>query len=172
MIRRPSVAKREERRTGFDRVNLHMRRLGRRVLNDRTLTGTPIPDADTLREAMHEYITTELGHFLVHREPGSPAATPPIQHARLVDAATDRLARSAASYVLRTWSADYIEEQRRRGAAGGRASRRGPTWSPDQLADLQALDGLTVEQQAVRLGLNVSMVKRMLAETRRAQQQS
>lgn len=165
-IRRPSVAKREERRSGFDRVNLHMRRLSRRVLNDRTLNGAPIPDHETLRLAMHEYITTELGHFLVHREPGSTAATPPIQHARLVDAASDRLARSAASYVLRSWSPDYIAEQRRRGAVGGRASRRRPTWTPGQLADLQALEGLTVAQQAAQLGLNSATIKRMRSTLR------
>jgi hypothetical protein len=81
-----------------------------------------------------------------------------------------KLADTAAAATLRDWSADYIEQQRRRGAAGGRASRRGPTWTPQQLADLQALDGLTVGQQALQLGLNSSKVKRMRAEIRRARE--
>jgi hypothetical protein len=163
-MRRPAVATRQERRTGYDRVSLHLRRLARRVLNDR---GPDTPELGTLRAALEAYVFSQLEHFIIRDEPGDPRALRLQRHAMLGDeAAVYRVARAAARYTLGTWSADYIAEQRRRGAAGGRSSRRGSTWTAAQLDALATLQGLTVEQQAAELKLAPAMVKRMRSALR------
>lgn len=139
----------------------HLQAWGFRLLNDLHRQGLAHPAHADLADLFREHIMThgQTWHPYDGRGPG------------LGHDAVDHLSDTAATASLRDWDADWNGEHRERSAKGGRNGSRGPTWTPDQLADLQALHGLTVEQQAARLGLNPSKVKRMRAEIRRAQQQ-
>jgi hypothetical protein len=160
-LRRPAVATRQERRAGFDRVNLHLRRLSRRLLNDHAKRGEPIPDRAELTAALRAYVLAELDYFIFYQDPGDATGTAPQKHATLAgEPAALRVARSAARYALERWQ---------RGAVGGSHSRRGPTWTADDLAALAKLDGHTRQQQADALGRSRSTVDRMWREIRASQ---
>ncbi len=75
--------------------------------------------------------------------------------------AVQSVARVSARYALETWSPDYIIEMQRRGRIGGRISKRGPDYTEADLDALQTLNGLTVVQQAKRMGKSKSTIDRM-----------
>lgn len=76
------------------------------------------------------------------------------------------MADTAASAALRDWTPTYRQQQAERGRIGGSRSRRGPTWTAEDLDALADLDGLTVAEQAERTGKSPATIKRMRATRR------
>lgn len=147
----------------FDVVNLHLRRLARRALNDRAMRGEVAPPAAALLAgALAEYVRTECAAVLYFQEDGEPRASSRERRAWIDGSrAIDAVAWSAACYALARWSPEYIRTMQERGRRGGRCSKRSPTWSDADLDALAALTGLTVSAQAVRLGRSARTVERM-----------
>lgn len=77
----------------------------------------------------------------------------------------ERVARDAAVFVLDQWDSDYIPRRRREARQGGLTSRRPPKHHHDLLI---GLEGLTVAQQAVVLGISVPTISRMRARAKAA----
>lgn len=145
----------------YARTRSHLRKLAWRALNDRAKYGHDAPPLEVLADALAAYVLQECPRILLDFAPGDPRPSSRATHARLAPGSVERVAAGAARYVLGRWTADYIREQQRRGAAGGRASSRGPTWSTNDLDALRKLNGMTVAEQARRLDLAHSMIKRM-----------
>ncbi|MEV7633615.1 hypothetical protein AB0N64_14545 [Microbacterium sp. NPDC089318] len=140
----------------------HLRDVARNALNDLHLAGRPVPTVDALADALAAYVWDECEHLVHIQAPGEPRRTGRERDRMLNGAeAVERVARNAAAYRLDRWSPDYIAEMQRLGGIGGQRSRRGPTWTDADLDALAALDGLTVDEQAVRLDMRPSMIKRM-----------
>lgn len=70
----------------------------------------------------------------------------------------ERYAERAATFALDAWRPDYFEIQARKGAKGGRNSKRKPEYS---YSDFLAVEGLTHREAAAMLGKSVSTVRRM-----------
>lgn len=145
----------------FARMRSHLRRLARRALNDRAKAGHDAPPPDALAEALAAYVLQECPRAVLDVAPGDARPSSREAHARLTPEALERVTLGAARYVLDRWSADYIAEQQRRGSVGGTRSRRGPTWTPEDLAALAALQGLTVTEQAAQLDRPPRTIERM-----------
>ncbi|KTS03575.1 hypothetical protein [Microbacterium testaceum] len=74
----------------------------------------------------------------------------------------ESMADDAAAAVLQDWSPNWILKMRERGATGGRNSPGpGPVWGDDDLDRLAAMDGLTIAQQSITLGVSMSTISRM-----------
>lgn len=127
---------------------------GFRILNDAHVTGHAMPTAADLAALFAERIHERA--VVWHSCDGRGGA-----HAGLSYDAADKLAEDAAVHVLRDWSPSWLDAQRERGRRGGQRSRRGPTWTLADLDALAALDGLTVDEQAARLGKSPASIKRM-----------
>jgi len=156
----------------FERVNLHLRRLARRALNDLHKAGEQLPDRATLAAGLALYVFEELPRLLRNQAPGE---TPPSGYDRwawLDDDAVRRVAASAARYQLERWTPDYIEEQQRRASVGGSRSRPplGIWDDPANLDALAALDGMTTAQQAEALGVSPATIDRGRKRLRERQQ--
>jgi len=170
-LRRPRRPRRKGDTSMFRRMRGHLRETARRALNDLARARQPIPEAEPLAEALAALVWDEYRDLIQYREPGSP----PLGRARfafLDDEAVERVAASAARYVLARWSPDYIREQQVRGAKGGRRSRRGPSKATlANVARLRELEGLSAAKAAAELGVSVSTVyamRRTLREQRPA----
>lgn len=70
----------------------------------------------------------------------------------------ERYAHRAAVFACDVWDPWHFEKQARRGAKGGRKSKRKPTYTH---ADAKRVWGLTHEEAADVLGVHVSTVRRM-----------
>lgn len=93
----------------FDVVGLHLRRLARRVMNDREKAGLPEIPEMTLAAAMAKYTRDECEHVIYVHEHGEQSASSRERRAWIDgDRAVDAVSRSAARYALDTWSTDYI----------------------------------------------------------------
>jgi len=127
-------------------------RWGLRHLGDQQRAGEPVTDdAGTLADEILCQIMKRAGHRLdgwdVHRARHRPHV-----------AQAERAARDAAVFVLDTWSPAYLARQARRGAAGGRKSRRVPTVSIERL---RATAGLSRADAAAFLGVTERTVTRL-----------
>jgi len=160
-MRTPTMPRSTSDSSMFARTRSHLRKLARRALNDRAKAGHDAPPVDALAEALAAYVQHVAPHVVLDVAPGDPRPSSREQHARLTPEAVERVTQSAARYVLDRWSADYIAEQQRRGGVGGSRSRRGPTWTAEDLDALAKLDGLTVAEQAARLERPERTIKRM-----------
>lgn len=159
-MRRPF--RRRGQRELFDVVRLHLRRLCRRVLNDRCQDGLEPPSHDLLAEALERYLEQQCWHLVYFQDYGDVREPQRVRQTYLDgERAIESGAWSCARYALDTWSPDWILEMRRRGAVGGRTSKRPPTWTDADLDALAALHSLTVKQQATRLGRSPSTIDRM-----------
>ncbi|MDD7929886.1 helix-turn-helix domain-containing protein [Microbacterium thalli] len=146
----------------FDVVRLHLRRLSRRVLNDRCRDGLEPPEHDLLVLALERYLEQQCWPLVYVQEYGDVREPSRVRQTYLDgERAIESVARSCARYALDNWSPDWILEMRRRGAKGGRTSKRRPSWTDHDLDALAALDGLTVAAQARTLGRSPSTVDRM-----------
>lgn len=159
-MRRP--ARRRGQADLFDVVRLHLRRLCRRVLNDRCRDGLEPPSLDLLSAALEGYLREHCWHLVYFQDYGDVREPQRVRRAYLDgERAVQSVARVSARYALETWSPDYIIEMQRRGRIGGRISKRGPDYTEADLDALQTLDGLTVVQQAKRMGKSKSTIDRM-----------
>ena len=70
----------------------------------------------------------------------------------------ERYAERAAVYAVDTWRPDYFDMQARKGAKGGRKSKRKPKYT---YRDFLAVDGLTHAEAAAVLNMSVMTVRRM-----------
>jgi len=169
-MRRPQQPRAMSDSSIYARTRSHLRKLAWRALNDRVKAGHDAPPVDALTDALAAYVLQECPHIVLDFAPGDPRPSSRQTHARLTLEAVQRVTAGAARYVLERWTPDYIREQQRRGAAGGSASSRGPTWTPEALDSLAALMAaephLTREQLADRMGLCLSMIKRMRSALR------
>lgn len=152
----------------FKRMRFYLRKLARRALNDLAKAGRPIPEIPELTDALATYVWDEFLNLIYVPEAGGQGLGRSRFRYLNGDDGVQRVAASAARYTLEHWSADYIQEQQRRGAAGGRRSHRGPSKAtPDNRAALAGLSpGLTRAQQAQALGISESTVKRLLRPER------
>ncbi|WP_143109867.1 hypothetical protein [Agromyces sp. CF514] len=73
-------------------------------------------------------------------------------------ATAERLSRSAAEYVSEMWDPAFYSKAAARGHSGGLKSRRGPKYTP---SDLARVEGLTKAQAAVELGCSESTIARL-----------
>lgn len=122
---------------------------GYRVLNDLDGDGYLPPSHDDLADLFERRVRERAVTFYpLYSNRGYGISTPDVE----------TIADRAATAVLRDWSPEWIREMRRRGAKGGRTSKRPPSWTDDALV---ALDGLTVAEQARTLGRSPSTVDRM-----------
>lgn len=163
-MRRPHRARR--RRSLFDVVNLHLRRLSTRALNDRHLRGETTPTIETLAEALESYVRADLRALILGFEPGEQPHPHRVRRTYLDESrsgmgAVRAVAMSAATYSVLSWSAQWIEQRQRWGAKGGRISKRTKTWGDSDLDRLAELGHLTITEQATELGRGASTVKRM-----------
>jgi hypothetical protein len=161
MMRRPS--RRRGQRDLFDIVRLHLRRLSRRVLNDRCRDGLEPPSEQLLAEALESYVRQQLWPLIYHHDYGDQREPNRVRRTYLDDSrnAVESVARSSAAYALTTWAPEYIQDMQRLGAIGGRISKRKPSWTAADLDRLAALEGRTVAQQAAELGRSRSSIDRM-----------
>ncbi|WP_374460130.1 hypothetical protein [Microbacterium sp.] len=70
----------------------------------------------------------------------------------------ERYSERAASFAVDVWRPDYFEVQARKGAKGGKKSKRKPEYT---YADFLAVEGLTHPEAAAMLGVHVSSIRRM-----------
>lgn len=150
----------------FDVVRLHLRRLCRRVLNDRFRDGLEPPAHDLLVQALERYTEQQLWPLVYHHDYGEQREPQRIRRTYLDESrsgkgAIESVAISSARYALTTWSPDYITEMQRLGKIGGKISKRKPAWTDDDLDALAKLEGQTVTQQAPQLGVSPSSIDRM-----------
>jgi hypothetical protein len=159
-IRKPF--RRRGQRELFDVVRLHLRRLCRRVLNDRCRDGLKPPSDALLVAALERYLREQCWHLVYFQNYGDVREPCRVRRTYLDgERAIESVAQSSARYALDTWSPDYMREMQRIGGIGGRNGKRPPTWTDADLDVLAALDGLTVAQQAKRLSRSPSTVDRM-----------
>lgn len=163
-MRRPS--RRRGQNNLFDVVRLHLRRLCRRVLNDRCRDGLEPPQPYLLVLALERYVEQQLWHLVYHHDYGEQRAPQRLRSTYLDESrdghgAIYSVALSTARYALSTWTPDYTHEMQRLGKIGGKISKRAPMWTDGDLVTLAALDGMTVSQQAVALDVSPSTIDRM-----------
>jgi hypothetical protein len=163
-MRRPF--RRRGQRDLFDVVRLHLRRLCRRVLNDRCREGLEPPEPGLLVLALEGYLREQCWHLVYFQDYGEQRAPQRLRRTYMDETrsgltAIESVARSCARYALSKWSPDYIREMQRIGSIGGRNGKRPPSWTADDLDGLVALEGLTVKQQAKLLGRSPSTIDRM-----------
>ncbi|MFG6502515.1 helix-turn-helix domain-containing protein [Microbacterium sp. P05] len=163
-MRRPS--RRRGQNDLFDVVRLHLRRLCRRVLNDRCRDGLEPPEHDLLVLALEGYLREQCWHLVYHHDYGEQRAPQRLRRTYLDESrsgltAIESVARSSARYALDTWTPDYTREMQRIGSVGGKISKRKPTWTDIDLDLLALLDGLTVPEQAKHMGVSHSTIDRM-----------
>ncbi|MFF8187858.1 hypothetical protein ACF044_11445 [Microbacterium sp. NPDC016588] len=159
-MRRPF--RRRGQRDLFDVVRLHLRRLCRRVLNDRCRDGMEPPSMDLLSTALEGYLREQCWHLVYFQDYGEVREPQRVRRTYLDgERAVQSVARVSARYALETWSPDYIVEMQRRGRIGGRNSKRRPDYTDADLDTLQTLDDLTVVQQAKAMGKSKSSIDRM-----------
>lgn len=164
MMRRPF--RRHGQNDLYDVVRLHLRRLCRRVLNDRCRDGVEPPRPYLLVLALERYVQQQLWHLVYHHDYGEQRAPQRLRRtyldgSRSGQGAIRSVAVSCARYALTTWSPDYITEMQRLGKLGGQISKRVPSWTEADLDRLATLEGLTVAQQAAQMGFSMSTVDRM-----------
>lgn len=150
----------------FDVVRLHLRRLCRRVLNDRSRDGLEPPNAYLLFLALERYVEQQLWPLVYHHDYGEQRAPQRLRSTHLDESRSGHgaiysVALSTARYALSTWTPDYIHEMQRIGSVGGKISKRVPSWTDADLDALLALEGMTVAQQAVALNVSMSTIDRM-----------
>lgn len=151
----------------FDVVRLHLRRLCRRVLNDRCRGGLDSLDHDLLVQALERYVEQQLWHLVYHHDYGEQRAPQRLRRTYLDESrsgmtAIESVARSSARYALDTWSPDYIREMQRLGKIGGKISKRPATYNDadlDQLAKLAHLPNMQARADA--LGRKLRTTERM-----------
>ncbi|KAA9131159.1 hypothetical protein [Microbacterium caowuchunii] len=159
-MRRPF--RRRGQRELFDVVRLHLRRLCRRVLNDRCCNGLEPPDHDLLVLALERYLEQQCWHLVYFHDYGEQREPERVRRTYLDgERAIECVALSCARYALDGWSPDYIREMQRIGGVGGKISKRPPKWTEADLDALAALARSTVRQQAVHLGFSESTIDRM-----------
>lgn len=140
----------------------HLCRVGLRALNDVALAGALVPpDETTLAEALDIYLDRHVAHLFWFPAPGDAARTRFEKWSSIDLDARERLVDYAARAILDTWGPDWIADRRERGRRGGQTSRRGATWTFDDLDRLACLDGLTIAQQAEELDVSRSTIDRM-----------
>lgn len=163
-MRRPS--RRRGQSDLFDVVRLHLRRLCRRVLNDRCRDGLEPPQPYLLFLALERYLEQQCWHLVYHHDYGEQRAPQRLRSTYLDESRTGHgaiysVALSAARYALSTWTPDYTHEMQRLGSIGGKIGKRKPMWTDDDLDTLASLAGQTKAQQAKHLGVSTSSIDRM-----------
>lgn len=165
MMRRPF--RRRGQKDLFDVVRLHLRRLCRRVLNDRCRDGQDPPEHDLLVLALERYLQQQCWHLVYHHDYGEQRAPQRVRRTYLDESrsgmtAIESVARSCARYALDKWSPEYIREMQRLGSVGGKIGKRKPTYDD---ADLDALAGLVdlpnMQARADALGRSLRTTERM-----------
>lgn len=132
--------------------------LGLRAMNDLHAVGSHLPDAEALGEALLTVIYERGQVWHEHdRQSGGGVG--------IRSDKAERVAEGAAARVIEFWHPRFIHDKRRKGAAGGRRSRRGPTWTVEHL---KAVEGLSVAKAAAALGCSESTIKRLKRELRDA----
>lgn len=170
VLRVPNVRKSNTDSGVFDRVRLHLRRLARRTLNDLAKADMRIPDEAALTAALAAYVRDQCSGVVRMREPGMPSLSSRERRLYLDGAdAVDRVALSAARYAIEGWTPDYILERQRRGAKGGKVSKR-PTARLALLDSLEGMADLTPQKQAAELGVSRATLFRMKADLREREQ--
>lgn len=145
----------------WERMRFYLRKLLRRTLNDLAKAGQAIPSARELRDTVEEFIYGEFGKLVYEQVPGDQRAS-----SRRRDLFLDghdaviRLVRDVVAYTKKRWKPAWITRAVAAGRSGGTKSRRGPTWTDEDLDVLAGLSG-TVKEQAFLLGRSVSTVNRM-----------
>jgi hypothetical protein len=117
-------------------------------------------------QALERYLEQQLWHLVYLQDYGEQRDPQRLRRTYLDESrsgmtAIESVARSCARYALNNWSPDYIIEMQRLGKIGGKIGKRKPSWTDDDLDALAALDGLTVPQQAKRMGVSMSGIDRM-----------
>lgn len=117
-------------------------------------------------QALERYLEQQLWHLVYLQDYGEQRDPQRVRRTYLDESrsgmtAIESVARSCARYALNNWSPDYIMEMQRLGKIGGKIGKRKPSWTADDLDALAALDGLTVPQQAKRMGVSMSSIDRM-----------
>ncbi|MET2012355.1 hypothetical protein ABXJ56_12430 [Microbacterium chocolatum] len=159
-MRRPF--RRRGQRELFDVVRLHLKRLARRVLNDRCRDGLEPPTEGLLAAALERYLRDQCWHLLYIQDYGEVREPGRVRRTYLDgERAVESVARVSARYALATWTPDYIREMQERGRRGGKTSKRGPMWTDADLDKLAALAGQTVAEQSATLGVSMSTIDRM-----------
>lgn len=146
----------------WERMRFFLRRLLRRTLNDLAKAKQVIPSARDLRDAVEGFIYGEYGTLVYEQEPGEQRRSAK-QRDLLLDGheAVIRLVRNVVAYTKKRWKPAWITRAVEAGRSGGTKSRRGPTWTDEDLAELANLDGKTVKEQAFLLGRSASTINRM-----------
>lgn len=145
-------------------MRLHLRKLCRRVLNDRALGSQQPPWEAPLQAALECYVRGELSDLVYFQEPGEPRESSKLRSTYLDQTrAVEAVARSSAAYALAHWTPDYIVERQHRGQVGGRISKRPPSWTDEDLdhlstaedaahADSNRLAAVIVSRSATEIG--------------------
>lgn len=118
--------------------------------------GTNLPDAEALADLVEAQARERGGDRIKHHYD--------VQRSRagrrdgwVTDIQLSEMSQRAAAYALSAYRPDYLEAA----AKGGRNSKRGPSFTVDQLA---AVDGLSIVQQADTLGCSPATISRLRQE--------
>lgn len=124
-IRKPF--RRRGQRDLFDVVRLHLRRLSRRVLNDRCRGGLEPPSEPLLTEALEDYVRQQLSTLIYHHEYGEQREPNRVRRTYLDESrnAVERVARSCARHRGQPTGGRAVRSRR---AWGGAACARYLTW--------------------------------------------
>ena len=145
---------------GYLRVWTYLSTLAYRVFNDRHLAGHEQPSETTLADAISQYVETYLSKFIRSFDP----TTRPTGFERFAYIGEEQLAylsQTLAGALLRDWTPERIDEWRRRGATGGRKSRRSSMWNDQgNLAELRERRGWSVAELANFFGVSKSSIDR------------
>lgn len=151
--------------TAYAKIASCLRAVAVRALGDLTSSGQSVPSVDQLAEALEAFAERRYRDLLYSQAPGEPRASGVFRWCRVDPDELARAATQAAARALkaRTWSPAGRDDLRVRAAAGGAKGHRGPSLVTDaNLARLRSLPaGLTVAEQADRLGLSIATVKRL-----------
>lgn len=105
----------------------------------------------------HEDVTSHLFTILVDKLKPELDAERGIKGITTI-AMVERYSERAAAFAMDVWRPDYFEIQARKGAKGGKKSKRKPEYS---YSDFLAVEGLTHAEAAAFLDTSVSSVRRM-----------
>ncbi|MDP4333565.1 hypothetical protein Q7F20_09290 [Curtobacterium sp. A7_M15] len=145
--------------TYLHRVGLHLHAVALRMLNDNVEyvldeAGKPLRgrllSQEQLGDALYFYVHHKAAQHIVHDEFSDQSMVKADKTHRLINSRLVRKVDEVAAWALEVWDKDARARARRRGAAGGRESRRGPKYTLE--AFLALPEGLTKKQQAEALG--------------------
>lgn len=173
---KPKKGVKPEKHNYIHIVGLHLNKLALRLLNDHKVR-TVVRDAKThrvpfsssyrsldaqeLSDALYGYVYDQARSLIVYDQ--YEDLNNGDRRMRLLDSQLQAKCDNVAEWALSTWDPEYTDRLRRAGAKGGTRSRRGATWTLD---DLRPYADQTREEQMAKLGCKLSTIKTLRAQLR------